>query len=232
MILGSIQPSYLAWIPFFARMAVSDSFVFLDDVEYSKNSFHNRNKIRTLKDALLLTVPVLYKGNSKAKLCEIQPDYKQNWQVKHLKSIQMCYQKAPYFQELNTFLEFYYNTKWDSLADLNITFIDHLAQYIGLKVPCYRSSLLHIEQEGNYKLVELCRQLKADSFIVKPGTEEYHPRQFFNDRQINFAYFTFNATPYPQCSKNFIPYLSILDFAMYLGKNSKDQLIKMASLMS
>ena len=71
-ILGSVQPSYLAWLPLFARINASNVFVYLDNVEYSKNSFHNRNRIKTAQGELSLTAPVKYSGNSTALLNKIQ----------------------------------------------------------------------------------------------------------------------------------------------------------------
>ena len=54
MKLGCVQPGYLPWIPFFKRIQQSDIFVYLDDVEFSKNNFHNRNRIRTPNGEVLL----------------------------------------------------------------------------------------------------------------------------------------------------------------------------------
>ena len=59
-ILSCLQPTYLPWIPFFERVILSDIFIILDDVEFSKNSNHNRNSIKTNSKQLLLTVPVKY----------------------------------------------------------------------------------------------------------------------------------------------------------------------------
>ena len=72
MILSCVQPSYLAWIPFFKRIRSGDIFVYLDDVEYSKNSFHNRNYIKGPQGEILLTVPVKYKGYSHKYISQIQ----------------------------------------------------------------------------------------------------------------------------------------------------------------
>ena len=96
-VIGIVQPSYLPWIPFFERMSRSDIFVILDDVEYSKNSYFNRNYIKGHNNKLLLTVPVKYSGNSSALINEIEINNDVNWCMKHWKSIQQYYSKAPFF---------------------------------------------------------------------------------------------------------------------------------------
>jgi hypothetical protein len=227
MILGSVQPSYLAWLPLFCRMLASDVFVHLDDVEYSKNSFHNRNRLRGKYEHILLTVPVLYSGNSNALISEIEIDYRSNWNKKHLKTIQLNYAKAPYFTNLNEFLEYYYNTKWSNLADLNITFIEYLKDYLGIKTKTARSSNYNLKSKGNAKLIDLCKNENASHFIVKPGTEDYHPSNYFSNQGISFIYFNFKPFPYTQLHTPFIANLSILDFALNCGPNSSELIKEM-----
>lgn len=220
MILGSVQPSYLAWIPLFERMKQSDIFVYLDDVKYSKNSFHNRNRIKTAQGDLTLTVPVLYKGNSQAFINQIKIDYRQNWNIKHWKSIEINYKKAKYFEiiaaDINTIL----HKSWDNLADLNISLIEFFRKFLGITTKCYRSSEIAIPGEGNEKLVNLCKKLGASHFVVKPNTEDYHPKEYFQERGIEFSYLMGKNQIYQQLYGDFIGGLSILDYAMNCGPNS------------
>ncbi len=220
MILGSIQPSYLAWIPFLERVKKSDVFIYLDDVEYSKNSFHNRNRIKTSNGPLTLTVPVLYSGNSKKFINSINIDYKQNWQAKHWKSIEYSYAKSPFFWEAGAMVKEILFKQYETLADLNIAFIESFRNYLGIKTPCYRSSEITVEGTANDKLINLCHHFGATKFIVKPGTEEYHPKEYFQNGGIDFEYFTATNQTYPQMHGPFIPGLSILDYAMNCGPDS------------
>ena len=48
MVIVSIrQPGYLPYMGFFKKIESSDIFVFLDDVQYVRGEWENRNKIRT-----------------------------------------------------------------------------------------------------------------------------------------------------------------------------------------
>jgi hypothetical protein len=219
MKLGCVQPSYLSWMPLFDRMAMSDVFVHLDDVQYSKNSFHNRNRIKTPNGDLTLTVPVLYSGNSKAHINEIEIDYAKPWRKKHWKSIEMSYSKAPFIDELGSMIKGALFSEWVHLADLNIALIELLKDYMGIKTPTYRSSEMPVIGESNEKLVNLCNHLGADLFVVKPNTEDYHPKSEFEPNGVGFDYFTPPVREYPQLHGEFIPHLSALDFAMNCGSN-------------
>ena len=88
------QPVYLPWLGFFKKIMSSDIFVFLDDVQYEKNGFQNRNKIRTYDGDMWLTVPV--KAKSQTLLNEVSIDNSGNWSNKHIKSVFYNYSKTKY----------------------------------------------------------------------------------------------------------------------------------------
>jgi len=218
IIIGILQPSYLAWIPFFKRMIMSDIFIYLDDVEYSKNSFHNRNRIKTSNGSLTLTVPVLYKGNSSKTISEMPINNNNNWKSKHWRAIELNYTKSQYFSQIAPLLESnIYSKNWENLADLNIRIIELFKDFIGLSTKCFRSSKLNVTGSGNEKLVNICKHFNANKFIVKPGTENYHPKEIFLKNNISFEYFVFKPEQYKQLYGDFISGLSILDYAMNCG---------------
>ena len=97
------QPEYLPWLGFFKKMMNSELFVFLDDVQFRKKGWQNRNRIRTNKGTTLLSVPVhahLYSNINKIVI-----DNNKNWSSKHKKSILYNYTPAPYFEEFKNSIE-------------------------------------------------------------------------------------------------------------------------------
>ena len=208
----------MAWIPLFKRIHSGDVFVYLDDVEYSKNSFHNRNYIKGSQGKLLLTVPVKYKGHGREYISEFPINNEINWAKKHWRSLEMNYRKAPYFTDLENIVygQIYART-WEFLGDLSVVFIELIKNYLGISQKTYRSSELGVNSKGNQKLVDICKLLGADRFLVKPNTESYHPKAFFNGQGIGLVSFEAEPKPYPQQYGNFIPDLSILDYAMNCG---------------
>ena len=204
-------------MPLFDRILRSDIFVYLDDVEFSKNGFHNRNWINTFNGPLLLTVPVLYKKHSRSYISNIGIDNSQKWKEKHWRTIVQNYSKAPYFSELSPKLRDVYSQDWNILGDLNIELIEIFCGYLGIKVKRYMSSKLNVEGRSNEKLVNTCKKMGADKFLVKPNTKHYHPPEYFESNGIKCLEFQYQNIEYSQMHREFIPNLSVLDYAMNCG---------------
>src|ERR1043165_5905453 len=108
MIVAIHQPHYLPWLRYFEKIARSDVFVLLDDVQYEKNGFQNRNKIKTGQGWAYLTVPV--KKPLLVPINEVLIDNTSGWQDKHLRAIELNYGKAPYFKQHQEALTALYTT--------------------------------------------------------------------------------------------------------------------------
>ena len=214
-VLSCLQPTYLPWIPFFERIIISDIFIILDDVEFSKNSNHNRNYIRNNSKKILLTVPVNYK--SKTKIKDIQIDNSRNWKKKHWNSIKQSYGKLKFFKDIEKDLEEIYSQEWKFLSKLNIKIISLLLEYLNIKREIYLSSEIKVDGSANIKLINLCKHFNADTFVVKKNTDDYHPKDIFLKNNIEFKYFSNKVFEYKQSGSNFIPGLSILDYVSNCG---------------
>jgi hypothetical protein len=97
MILSAHQPAYLPWLGYFDKIARADVFVYLDTVQFEKNSFINRNRIKTPQGAQWLTIPVKMKDHLSATLRDTEIECVQPWGSKHLKTIRMNYSRAEFF---------------------------------------------------------------------------------------------------------------------------------------
>src|SRR5262249_36242746 len=216
-LVGIVQPTYLPWLPFFERMAAADVFVLLDDVEYSKNSFFNRNAIKTARGRQLLTVPVLYSGNSRAKIADIRVSEAAKWRTKHLRTIEQAYSKASYWSAFRDEIAEIYSRQCDRLIDIVLPSIALIRRAFGVDTDIHLSSKLGIAGERNEKLVRICKHFGASHFIVKPGTEHYHPLGEFEPHGIRFAYLSYSNLIYPQLHGVFEPMLSALDYLLNCG---------------
>jgi hypothetical protein len=216
-LVGIVQPTYLPWLPFFERMAASDVFVLLDDVEYSKNSFFNRNAIKARQGRQLLTAPVLYRGNSRAKIREIRVNEALHWRAKHLRTIEQAYARAPHWPAFRDRIVEIYQRPCDKLIDIALPLIDLMRGAFGIGTPMYSSSEIAVAGERNEKLVGICRHFGATHFIVKPGTETYHPPDEFAPHGVGFAYLSYSSPVYPQLHEGFEPMLSALDYLLNCG---------------
>ena len=103
-VIAILQPVYLPWLGYFEQMAVADHFVFMDDVQYTRHDWRNRNRIKTAAGSIWLTVPVR-KHPRDALIRDVEINYSENWPRKHLRSIEISYRKCPYFEPLFRELE-------------------------------------------------------------------------------------------------------------------------------
>jgi hypothetical protein len=83
MVLAIHQPQYMPWVGYFHKMASADLFVFLDDVQFKKNEWQHRNRIRNADGWQWLSVPNTYKLPQKITEVEVRTD--QDWEAKHMR---------------------------------------------------------------------------------------------------------------------------------------------------
>ena len=96
-----LQSNYIPWKGYFDLIAAVDEFILYDDVQFTKNDWRNRNKIKTPQGAQWLSIPVGQNISRRIRDVEL-PDTK--WQLRHWKTIQSNYGRALYFEEVAAIL--------------------------------------------------------------------------------------------------------------------------------
>jgi len=189
MIAAIHQPNYLPSLRFFEKMRSSDVFVVLDDAQFTRNSFINRNRIRTANRPLWLTVPVRNNGRFGQLIKDVEIDNSQAWARKHWKSIKQNYGKTEAFAVHAEALERIYSRRWEKLFDLNCELIAYIAGQLGIigHLSVYASSL-GIPSAGTERLIDICKQLKADTYLSGSGGRNYQDEQLFEKARINMVY--------------------------------------------
>ena len=138
-ILAALQPSYLPWLGAFEQLARSDIFVVYDDVQYDRDGWRNRNRIKTAQGVQWLTVPVLTKGLFGQKIRDVLIDNRKPWPRKHLETLRQGYAKAPFLDPVMAELHSVLGQEWQSLSDLNTALFLRLAKFMGLERTIRRS---------------------------------------------------------------------------------------------
>ena len=157
---------------------------------------------------------------------DVEIDNKKNWKKKHWETIKQTYGKLEFFKIFNYELENIYKENWKSLSKLNIEIIKLFINFFDIKTEVHISSNISVKGNSNEKLINLCKHFNANTFVVKKNTEHYHPKKIFMENNIEFKYFTNTMFQYKQLGNNFIPRLSILDFASNCGPKLKEKLSK------
>lgn len=218
MILTGAQPAYWPWLGLIERISSADVFIWMDSVEHSRNSFENRNQIKTKNGALWLTVPVLH--DSSALIKDIQIDNSRNWQKKHYESIRQAYSKTPYFTQYEPFLSDLYSRTWTNLSDLNLHILKWILEELKIDTKIIKMS------DGNYQgakselILDMCLQLGASRFIFGVHGKDYVDEERFAAAYIAVTYQEFIHPEYVQPHGNFLPYMAVLDIMCMKGKDS------------
>jgi hypothetical protein len=218
------QPNFLPWIGYFYKIAKSDIFVFLDNVQYEKNGFINRNKIKTPQNAMWLTVPVNFKFGE--LINEVKISNHISWREKHLKTFEMNYKRSDFFEDVFEIIKGIYCSKdWQNLSDLNINLVEAVARYLGLNTPFVKSSTLGVEAKSTELLMQIVKKVGGDIYLSGFGGVKYQEETEFAKAGIKLMYSDFNHPAYKQLWGDFVPNLSVIDLLFNTG-NESAQIIK------
>lgn len=217
MILAAHQLQYMPGLRFFAKMRRSDVFVLLDDVQYERREFQNRNRIRVPAGAQYLTVPVLAKGRFDAAIRDIPLDNSRPWAADHLSAIRMNYAKSAHFKSYLPGLEAIYGARYDRMGELALATINFLREGFGIRTPMRLSSEMKISSVSTARLVDICRAAGADGYLSGAGAKDYLEEGLFAAAGVKVEWQKFEPRPYPQAFPGFTPDLSSLDLLLNLG---------------
>jgi hypothetical protein len=225
MILTIHQPEFLPWLGFFHKMNLADQYVVLDSVQYEKNYFQNRNKIRTSSaDGWnWITIPVLKKDRSTQLIQDVEIDQNviARQQKKNWKSIEQSYQKAPYFEMYEgAFKEVLLNQEQKKIVDTNLRLISTFRDILAIQTPLTLASALETNLNGSDLLLEICEKLGADTYLSGPHGRDYLDESEFEKRGIKVKYHEFQHPEYPQIHGDHMPYMSTLDLIFNHGPDS------------
>jgi hypothetical protein len=79
--IAILQSNYIPWKGYFDLIQMVDEFVLYDNVQYTKNDWRNRNKIKTPNGTQWLSIPV--RGESLTQLIQDTKVVNNNWRKKH-----------------------------------------------------------------------------------------------------------------------------------------------------
>lgn len=219
--LAVLQPGYLPWLGFFDQLLRSDIFVLYDDVQFNKNGWRNRNRIKSTAGAPhWLTVPV-HVRSLEQRLLETEIDNRQPWARKHLGTIRQFYANAPglkrYLPELEEVLA---GRRWEGLVDLDEAVIGLLCSWLGLERQMVRSSTLNVPGERSERLLNLCLHFGVRRYLSGNAAQSYLEVERFTESGIEVVWQNYEHPAYPQQHGTFVPFLSILDLVLNCGENS------------
>ena len=216
-----LQSNYIPWKGYFDLIAHVDEFILFDDMQYTRRDWRNRNKIKTPQGTSWLTIPVDVKGKYEQKIRETRI-HDANWAASHWKTLQVNYKRAPFFDEINTWLEpLYLENKHDYLSKLNRQFIERICEYLSIRTTISNSWDYEVCEGKSERLANLCMQAGGTEYVSGPSARDYLVEKVFDEHAIKVTWFDYlGYEGYPQLWGEFEHGVTILDLLYNCGKDA------------
>jgi hypothetical protein len=215
------QSNYIPWKGYFDSINAVDEFVLYDDVQYTRRDWRNRNRIKTPHGPSWLSVPVQVKGRFEQKINETliaDPA----WGAEHWRTIAHAYARAPYFAEYRPIFEpLYRGPSPTRLSEVNYRLLMAICEILGVRTKLSWSSDYALADGKNERLIEICRQAGATTYLSGPAAKSYVDEAQFAEAGIAVEWADYSGYPeYPQLHPPFDHYVSVLDLLFNVGPNA------------
>jgi hypothetical protein len=219
------QPTYLPWLGYFDLIDQVDTFVFLDTVQFERQSWQQRNRIKTPTGLQWLTVPVLFRGKLDQKICDVEirtADFVE----KHARALEVNYSRAHYFKsffpELSSILRGI--QPGARLAELNVCLLQWFMSILKINTPLMLASSMNEAGKRTGLLANICRRLGAGDYLSPIGSAEYLLSELalMNEANIETHFQHYVHPQYEQRFPPFIPYASIVDLVFNEGDRAME----------
>ena len=219
MIAAIHQPQYLPWLGYFDKMDQADAFCYLDNVQYKKNEWQNRNRLKTAQGPQWITVPVRYRFPQ--KITEVVVNKSVNWQRKHIQALLTNYQKSTFYHDYFPIFESALHHNFNSIADVNIHMITLVREILGINdKPVVRASELNLREDPTGRLVDICEHFGCDTYLAGQDGANYMDLKQFEAAGIKVITQQFKHPQYPQCFGDFLSHMSVIDLIFNCGPES------------
>lgn len=217
--IAILQSNYIPWKGYFDMIAAVDEFILYDDVQFTKNDWRNRNRIKTPQSIQWLSIPVGQNISRRIRDVELP---RSHWKIKHWKAIESNYRRTPYFKEVAFILEpLYMQHQHTHLSALNRDLIEVINAYLGIATKISNSWDYNLIEGTNARLADLCIQAGASEYISGPAAKDYIEESIFSDMNIKLTWFDYMGYPeYPQLWGEFTHGVTILDLLFNCGKDA------------
>jgi hypothetical protein len=214
-----MQPTYFPWAGYFNLIRSADVFVFLDDAQFERGTWHNRNRVLVNGKAHWLSVPTIREGLG-SSLNQVSTDEKLPWRRKHIALLRQSYGRHAHGGEMLDLAERAIGDVGDKLlVSLNIRIITECCRLLHIRTPLLRASELGVLGMRSVRIARICDHLKCDEYLSPPGALEYLVEDgFCSLTPARLLVQEFQPEPYEQRgTTGFVSHLSIIDVLANLG---------------
>lgn len=225
------QPNFFPWLGYFDKIARSDIFILMDNVQYPKSgagSWGNRVQLAINRQSAWVTMPLVRSFHGMLLIRDVQINNSTTWREKLIKTVQMSYARSPFFAQVFPLFKNLVNNPTDSMMDYNESAIRIIATAIGLDASLLvTGSTLATVGAATDLLISMTRAVGGTAYLCGGGSASYQKDDRFAQAGIELIYQRFQPPIYPQINTPaFVPGLSIIDALMNLGFEGTRSLIQ------
>jgi len=220
MKVGVIQSSFIPWRGYFDFINSVETFIFLDDVQFTKRDWRSRNKIKTKNGASWLTVPVEYHTRGQL-IRDTKVDSSQDWITIHRNKWYENYKGAPYIDDLLDIYNIVEN-KYSTISQLNIELIRSICEYLNIKTQLLNSNDIKVGGSKTEKLINLLQSVGGREYVSGSNADNYLDKEAFIKAGIALEYKSYEYPAYPQLWGEFDGAVTILDIIANCGPDAKN----------
>lgn len=221
MRIAILQSSYVPWKGYFDLINSVDEFVLFDDVQFTRRDWRNRNRIKTPAGSAWLTIPVRSGGHYHAPINQIVVS-DESWAARHWRTLTGSYAKAPYFRTYaDRFERLYLERPETRLSAINHAWITAICEILEIRTKVTWSMDYQLVDGKTERLVEICRQAGATTYLSGPAARSYIQPEIFQAAGVELTYFSYDG--YPEYAQRFPPFdhfVSILDLLFNEGPHA------------
>ena len=220
--IAILQSNYIPWKGYFDLINMVDEFIFYDEVQYTKNDWRNRNKIKTPQGIQWLTIPVRQESlDQKIKDTKISD---KKWNIKHWRTISQNYSKSKYFKDYkDIFEELYLKCDEEYLSQINYKFITTINEILEIKTKLIWSSEFELVDGQTEKLLGICKDCNADIYLSGPAAKDYFNEDLAKQENIKVEWMDYSGyKEYEQLNPPFEHGVTILDLIFNKGDRAKE----------
>jgi hypothetical protein len=230
MIVAAHQPHYMPWLGYLDKMAKSDLFVVMDDLQYEAQNYQNRQRVKLHAGAQWLTVP-LERGTQGDRICDKRIDNsgstRQHWQRRTWLTLEINYRRAPFWKLYADDLYAVYAQTWVSLLELDMKMLDLARRWLDIRTPIVRASSLGLTGIKTDRLIDLCRKTGARCYLSGGGgSTGYLDVERMGRAGIGVIWQHFEHPRYEQrySEVGFLSHLGFIDLLFNCGEASREML--------
>lgn len=233
MKLGIMQPYFFPYLGYFCLIKHVDLFILLDEVQFIRHGWIERNRIMHPSDGWLYIRVPLNKHNQETKIRDIYINNTENWKQRIFAQLAHYKKIAPFYPDVTRLLEEIFSVDYYDLSHLNKASLKCVCDYLNISTPIKIFSEMELTIEKvSYPddwALNICKALAANEYWNPPGGKSLFDIQKYRNNDVSIKFVNISLTPYFQGSKNFVEGLSIIDVLMF---NSREDVIGMLDRFS